>query len=679
MKNRIISLPLPALVVCAAFSLVLGSASLTICQAGTNCIGGPDPNSLDATASAEIYDPITETFAKTGSMTEGRLGHSAELLPSGNVLILGGLAVGHGVTGVARENLYEPGRGVFSNLQRDPGASDSSVPQTVTQFQPGRFLLVEEGSCAASTVFDYPALTNSGLNYPLLSPVAGQSATLLADGNVLIAGGYTAREKCSSQPGLVLDSGIAVQLTDTFRFSPWTGWIVSAAEIYQPSASGFARAGSMRVPRIGHTATLLKNGQVLIAGGFTGNSVTGACELFDPVVRALHSGPTMHEARIGHTATLLADGRVLIAGGFTGTGFSDSAELYNPDTGKFELAGSMNTARESATATLLRDATVLVAGGHNREGITRSCELFDQQNKQFRATAGMIHPRYSHSATLLSNGKVLIAGGGLEITFSSIAGEVFDSTTMRFTGVTSFREITALDWRNWNAAPWARLPDGRVLQVYWGPFSTHYKGPPVVSQIYDAKDARTVSTMPMNVLRREVTVTSLDDGRVLVAGGLEVKANRISSVAEIYDSRTDRFIPTGSMTTSRIEHAAIRLKDGRVLIVGGQGVETGGALASAELYDTATGRFSATGSMARARRGPSVTKLDDGHVLVVGGVDANNARIGTAEVYDSVSGRFSSTGSMMSAISPDIIRTLSSGEILMLGAPQFPPMNCTSP
>jgi hypothetical protein len=668
-------------VVCAIFSLALVAvcAPAAFSQTLMMCTGGPNPTSLDANASAEIYDPQTESFEATGSMTEqgGRSRHSAELLPDGKVLILGGMSEGIGSRGVAQDNLYDPGTGVFSLLPGVFDSTNSSTSQTVTQFQPGRLLIVGRNICPASSVFDYAAPASSGLKFPLMTSVAAHSATRLVDGSVLIAGGYANRGKCGSGPGLGLDRGASFQLTNDWKTNPWSGWILSAAEVFQPSTSGFVAVGSMSIPRIGHTATLLKSGQVLIAGGFTGKSFTSSCEIFDPRNKTFHPGPSMHEARIGHSATLLGNGEVLIAGGFNGKEFNKSAELYNPETGTFEMVGMLKTARESATATLLPNETVLVAGGHNTGGVTQHCELFDPQSKHFRVTADLINPRYSHSATLLSNGKVLVAGGGLAITPSTEAGEVFDPATARFSGVTSLAGIDVLG--NRVGSPWARLPDGQIFEVYWGPFATRYEGPPVVSEIRDLENGKARSAAPMNVVRKDVTVTSLQDGRVLVAGGFELKAHHVSATAELYDVRSNRFIVTGRMTVRRTGHAAIALKDGRVLIVGGSTQGSGGALASAELYNPLTGKFSRTGSMTTARQGARAAVMSDGRVLVVGGSDASGLTVLSGEVYDPVSGTFSSAGKMMSSISPDIVVSLSSGAVLVIGEPPIPPMNCHSP
>ena len=113
-----------------------------------------------------------------------------------------------------------------------------------------------------------------------------------------------------------------------------------------------------------HTATLLPNGKVLIAGGYYSTELSTA-ELYDPSTDTFATTGSMYSGRYGHTATLLHTGKVLVVGGRSGAGiYYSTAELYNPDTGTFSTTNSMSSARLSHTATLLHDGSVLVAGGY---------------------------------------------------------------------------------------------------------------------------------------------------------------------------------------------------------------------------------------------------------------------------------------------------------------------------
>lgn len=187
----------------------------------------------------------------------------------------------------------------------------------------------------------------------------------------------------------------------------------SSAEIYDLNTGKWRYTNSMIVPRVSHNLILLKTGKVLAIGGYRERS----CELFDPMTDTwsmMDSIPTLRFA--GQTVTELKDGRILVAGGFrysedfTYSKSLNNCEIYNPDTGKWEITAPLNTGRSNHTAVLLNDARVLIAGGSIKSAL-RSCEIYDPINNKWSITTSMNEPRSRAASILLPNGNVFVSGG----------------------------------------------------------------------------------------------------------------------------------------------------------------------------------------------------------------------------------------------------------------------------
>ena len=202
--------------------------------------------------------------------------------------------------------------------------------------------------------------------------------------------------------------------------------------------------GPMSNGRQIHTATLLADGRVLVAGGYeAGNITLASADLYDPATDTFSATGSLAAARGFHTATLLSDGRVLVAGGgpaswSVGDAFLTSAELYDPTTGTFSPTGSLATARDLHTATLLSGGRVLVAGGLARgrayaddPQFLALAELYDPAGS-FSATGPMTERRARQMATLLADGRVLVTGGSGDFAAPLASAELFDPATGTF-------------------------------------------------------------------------------------------------------------------------------------------------------------------------------------------------------------------------------------------------------
>jgi Galactose oxidase, central domain len=334
--------------------------------------------------------------------------------------------------------------------------------------------------------------------------------------------------------------------------------VTTSGNVVSPAAGAgsIAPTSNMNAPRSGHTATLLPNGQVLIAGGMERNGVFyNTAELYNPTTGGFTATPQrMSTQRVGHVATLLPNGKVLIAGGWGGDGVLSSAELYDPSAGAFTTTGGMTTPRGDFTATLLPNGKVLFAGGENDHALS-SAEIYDPATGRFTPTGSMNAGRTMHTATLLPDGKVLIAGGG-EYQHPLASAELYDPASGTFT-VTD--DMSAPRYKH--AA--VLLPDENVL-VVGGSNGHDWQGRYVSAEIYNPAKGLFSAVSNMNAARFKLpeAVTLLKNGNVLVAGGGEQ--------VETYNPATRSFsVATGRMDAARFYSTATLLADGRVLVAGG--------------------------------------------------------------------------------------------------------------
>jgi hypothetical protein len=300
-----------------------------------------------------------------------------------------------------------------------------------------------------------------------------------------------------------------------------------SAELFTPSSGSFAAThGGMLYPRSGHCAGLLPDGRVLIAGGGDANAnLVKTGELFDPVTQTFSATGNLNEARTGATATLLPNGKVLIAGGqISGGALLSSSELYDPSTGTFTPTGNMHVPRAQHTATLLSNGKVLLVGSISETG---SAELFDPTSGLFSTTGSLIESRVHQTATLLPNGDVLVLGG---------------TRTMEPVGGGAVPAPVSLD----------------------------------SAEIYDPAQGGFRSAGKLLNARDSHSATLLANGTVLVAGGYTHGFDGDADpewetifTAELFDPATSVSTTVASLEKDRAEHQATRLNNDQVLITGG--------------------------------------------------------------------------------------------------------------
>jgi WD40 repeat protein len=292
-------------------------------------------------SSAELFDPSTGAWNFTGSMHDQRWIAAAVLLPDGKVLVAGGANNVSNFAPVRTAELYNQATGIWT-----PTGSMNHERRAFT-------------------------------------------LTLLPNGKVMAVGG-----------------------SDT------NGPLVSV-ELYDPTTGIWTPTSSLQSPRDSHTATLLPNGTVLVAGGLGGiqtqsvppvDPVVASAEIYDPATGQWTPTGSMGQAREAHTATLLTNGKVLVAGGesFFGGLFPTGAEVYDPSTGKWSPTLPLTSGRSDHIATLLPNGKVLIAGGFNTSDTGPSTELFD--------------PASAVAAPFLLSQPTKLATGAFQFTFRNTPG-----------------------------------------------------------------------------------------------------------------------------------------------------------------------------------------------------------------------------------------------------------------
>jgi hypothetical protein len=287
----------------------------------------------------------------------------------------------------------------------------------------------------------------------------------------------------------------------------------------------------MTSARYAHTATLLPNGKILVAGGCcVGTSALSSAELYDPASGTWTSTGSMHNVREEHTATLLPNGTVLVTGGCNyacGPGIAQ-AEVYDPVTGAWTSVAPMAVPRSFHTATLLPSGTVLVAGGCC--AVTSSAELYNPSTAMWSTTGSLIGGRADHTATLLPTGKVLVAGGYSQFCTPEGCGTATQATAELYDPATSTWSLTGRMHGARGAHTATLLPTGLVLVAGGCSDDPGCFSITATAEVYSLTSGTWTSTSPMGVPRSDHTASLLPAGRVLAADGCCAS----TSSAELY-------------------------------------------------------------------------------------------------------------------------------------------------
>jgi N-acetylneuraminic acid mutarotase len=575
-------------------------------------------------AIAELYDPVTNRWSRTGSMNVARKGARAILLADGRVLVVGGAnEVGqdqpHSLTSA---EIYDPASNTWSTVGgMRTGDGGRYATHTLAPLGNGTALAAGGGQdgMPASTAEVFDPATRSwsqvgGMTYAR----SAAAATPLRDGRVLVLGGQ-------GISGLPLTTG----------------------EIFDPKTSSWALIpATLKTGRIYPEVVPLPNGRILVTS-WSDHWSPADVEIFDPTRSGTLPTPTPTPTgpgtwtsepsttlpRANHTTTQLADGRVLVlGGGFPGyppvlsfdaaIAAGVGGEIYDQSTRRWSPTATGSGVSASAfTATLLASGKVLVVGYGAR--------LYDPAQDRWSPAGDMAVTRGYHVAIRLKDGRVLLAGGNTQIPPYDPPVEIYDPSSNTWSTAAQMDPDLAKSPSDTFRA--VLLEDGRVF------FLNGYTAKAAIFNPTTGTWSGAAS--PMHGLYSDYTIragyrnfsaTLLPNGSVLVAGGAPDNGGTVRP--EVYNPATNRWSLTPPLLHGRQSHSATLLANGLVLVAGGTDSSlVGGVTATGELYDPTTNRWSLTGSMNVARSGQTATLLKDGRVLVVGGQFLGNLR--TVELY----------------------------------------------
>lgn len=353
-----------------------------------------------------VYAPKDSSWAFGEPLTVPMLEHNLFLTPAADMLLLGG------------KNCEDP--------------DDDTYPyNNCTRASQSYLANATDSATIGANRTEWPAYAK------LSTKRAFHTSTLLPSGDILTCGG--------SDGAATLSGCEVLYATPTAKSQP-----------------GWTAASSMTYTRARHTATLLPDGNVLVTGGTTGASTAAisTSETYYPASkRWVSTAQTMNIPRQNHTATLLPDGNVLVAGGSSTGTYTNTAEIYIATAAVWRSVGDMPSGRSQHTATLLKNGKVLVAGGVNGMGPLKATAIYDPATRTWTAGPDMQAGRYSHTATLLKDGRVIVIGGSDNF-LSLLTAELYNGVSWNYVESNGETALMSLNRANHRTV---LLPNGKLM------------------------------------------------------------------------------------------------------------------------------------------------------------------------------------------------------------------------
>ncbi|MEM1179892.1 MAG: kelch repeat-containing protein [Acidobacteriota bacterium] len=369
----------------------------------------------DREARAEAWDPATGLWADAGAPSSGRQQHSLAQLPSGQLMLIGGDSSNSPST--ARCEVFQP--------PTPPASSAASLAESryipgVARLPDGRILAVGgfHQSYSDGVEIYSPEMDAWVAGQPLATATERQVVSL-ADGRVLaVAAGYAEIfDPTTGSWRLTAPKPLASPFSAPILGRLADGRILTVsqvgADIYDPETDKWTVAGDMVTPRNRATVTPMPTGEILVAGGELGDrTIIPTVEVYDPVSDAWRSVESLRFPRRRHTAVPLPSGEVLVIGGDDGDLAHATAEIYDPTASRWRFTlGDMAEGRSFA-GSIVSDGSVWIIGGEGANRTTlASTEIYDPLTDLWRSGPDLATPRSRYGLARLDGGDILVVGG----------------------------------------------------------------------------------------------------------------------------------------------------------------------------------------------------------------------------------------------------------------------------